>query len=149
MQCRTSANWLTKLKAIQIVHSSEGDRRDSWDGAANDAAAALSLAISQFPVAGSRKVVSFGLSRGGTVALLHASRDKRVSAVVAMSAPTDWFGLMARPYDDWPERVYQAAADYDGSEDDRAVQFFEWFLQDRAHLPNTEIRRRLMASSPR
>lgn len=135
-----------ELQAIDIVHRAEGDRRDSWDGAADDVAAAVSLAVAEIPAADGR-VVSFGLSRGGGVALLHGVRDRRVVAVVAMSAPTDWFALMARADSEWAARIHEAAAGYDGPADDRTVQFYEWFLQDRAALPDQEIRRRLIASS--
>jgi dienelactone hydrolase len=137
-----------ELQAIKAVHRAGGDRRDSWEGATRDVMVALSVVSSVVPAADAERVVSFGLSRGGTVALLHGIRDKRVRAVVAMSAPADWLRLMARPEDDWAARIHQAAVSYDGPADDRAVQFYEWFLQDRAHVPDTELRRRLIASSP-
>lgn len=136
-----------ELQAIKEVHRAQGDRRDSWDGAANDAAAALSLAISKIAAADPERVVSFGVSRGGGVALLHGERDRRVKAVVALSAPTDWFALMKSPEDDWGARIHDAASAYAGPASDRSIQFFEWFLQDRGHMPNAKIRSRMIASS--
>lgn len=138
-----------QLQAIKKMHQAAGDRRDSWDGATNDVIAAVSVAISEIPAWDKKNIFSFGVSRGGGVALLHGQRDKRVTGVIAMSAPTDWTKLMARPDEDWGNRIYEAAKNYDeGSENDRSKQFHEWFLQDRHQLSNREIRRRLIASSP-
>ncbi len=137
-----------QLQAIKQTHAAGGDRRDSYDGAAHDAAEALSVAISEVPAWDQTNAFSFGLSRGGGVALLHGQRDKRVTGVVAMSAPTDWTRLMASPGDDWAGRLYQVATSYVGPTNDRGAQFFEWFLQDRHQLSNQEIRQRLIASSP-
>ena len=137
-----------ELKAIEQMHRSDGDRRDSYDGAAHDAIRALSVATSQITAWDQENAISFGLSRGGGVALLHGQRDRRINGVVALSAPTDWMQLMARADDDWPARIHEMANSYTGPTDDRAAQFFEWFLQDRNHLTNQEIRHRLIASSP-
>lgn len=137
-----------ELQAIKQMHHAGGDRRDSYDGAAKDAAMALTVAISNVPAWDEKHVFSFGLSRGGGVALLHGQRDKRVTGVIAMSAPTDWLQLMSRPGEHWERRIYEAAKNYDGAANDRSVQFYEWFLQGRHDLSNPEIRQRLIASSP-
>lgn len=137
-----------ELQAIATTHRAEGDRRDSWVGAARDVAASVSVAIAHTPAADGERVVSFGVSRGGGVALLHGARDRRVKAVVAMSAPTDWLRHMSSPGEDWGARIQRAAASYAEPTNDRAVQFYEWFLQDREHLADSDVRRRLIGSSP-
>lgn len=137
-----------RLRAVERFHSAAGDRRDSWDGAAEDAMAAVSLARSAVAEANDDLVVSFGLSRGGGVALLHGARDERVTAVVALSAPTDWFSRMARPREDWATAIAVAARDFEAPTNDRAAQFYDWFLRDREGLSDDEVRFRLIASSP-
>ncbi len=137
-----------QLKAIEQTHTAGGDRRDSYDGAAKDVAMALTVAISEVPEWDQKNVFSFGVSRGGGVALLHGQRDKRVTGVISMSAPADWLQLMARPGENWASRIYEAAKNYNGPANDRSAQFYEWFLQDRQHLSNFMARQRLIASSP-
>ncbi len=137
-----------QLQAVKTMFKADGDRRDSWDGAAEDAMAAVTVALQKIEAANKDLIFTCGLSRGGGVALLHGQRDRRVKGVVAMSAPVDWFKLMARPDDDWADRIANAAAEFDGPANDRAAQFFDWFLHQRERMPNRQIRQRLIASSP-
>lgn len=75
-------------------YRSEGDRTDSWDGATDDLLALLTAVSRDVPEADPERVVAFGRSRGGSVALLAAERDPRIRRVAAWAAPTDWFQAM-------------------------------------------------------
>ena len=75
-------------------YRSEGDRTDAWDGATDDALALLELALKTTPEADSARIGIFGQSRGGSVALLAAIRDKRIRTVVSWCGPVDWFTHM-------------------------------------------------------
>ncbi len=74
--------------------TSEGDRRDAWDGATDDTIAFLRAAMQLTPEADTSRVCVFGRSRGGAVALLTGIREARVDCVVSWAAPTDWFSRM-------------------------------------------------------
>ncbi|MDJ0701446.1 MAG: hypothetical protein QNJ07_16475 [Woeseiaceae bacterium] len=131
-----------------VQYDAGGDRRDSWDGAADDMIAFLSVALANLPQADSENVIAFGASRGAGVALLHAARDSRVKAAVGFATPADFFRLMGRPGEDWGESLQEAYEDPQFPENSRESQFIEWFLEDREALPMNEIRRRIIASSP-
>ncbi len=71
--------------------SAGGDFCDAWDGATDDAIAFLNIAQAHTPEANLQRVLASGYSRGATVALLMAERDKRVKVVVAGAGPVDFY----------------------------------------------------------
>jgi dipeptidyl aminopeptidase/acylaminoacyl peptidase len=73
----------------QRKFQSDGDVGDAFDGATTDALALLNVALKQFKHADKNQIAIYGGSRGGTVALLAAARDKRIKKVIAVAAPTD------------------------------------------------------------
>jgi len=83
------------LKFNGTDYISEGDRADSWDGAADDALALLDAALSITPQADENRVCAFGKSRGGSVALLAGIRNPKIKQVLDWAGPVDWFELMA------------------------------------------------------
>lgn len=70
---------------------SRGDFCDAWDGATDDSIAMLNAAEELLPEVNFEKVLVWGGSRGGNVALLMAMRDQRVNTVLAIAAPTDFY----------------------------------------------------------
>jgi hypothetical protein len=71
-----------------------GDRRDAWEGAAEDAMSFLSVAMAATVEIDTARVGVYGYSRGGGVALIVGQRDTRVKAVLDFAGPTDWFTAM-------------------------------------------------------
>jgi dipeptidyl aminopeptidase/acylaminoacyl peptidase len=67
-----------------------------WDGDVDDALALLNAAIATTPEADTTRIGTLGLSRGATVALLAAIRDRRIAAVVEFFGPTDFLGAFVR-----------------------------------------------------
>jgi dipeptidyl aminopeptidase/acylaminoacyl peptidase len=137
--------------AIELAgqtYASEGDRRESWDGATDDAIAFLTSVLALDEPVDRERVGVFGASRGGSVALLMAARDPRLDAAVAFAPATDWFALMARPGEDWLETLLAAESPRGRDQNTREAQFLEWFVDDRRQLPLAEARRRIIASSP-
>ena len=137
--------------AIELAgqtYPSEGDRRDSWDGATDDAMAFLTAVLSLDEPIDRARVGVFGASRGGSVALLVAARDPRFAAAVAFAPAADWFALMGRPGEDWLEALLAAESRQERDQNSREAQFLEWFVDDRRQLPLAEARRRIIASSP-
>jgi hypothetical protein len=132
---------------------SEGDRTDSWDGAADDTIALLSAVLETVPEADPERVGAFGLSRGASVAMLAAARDPRLDCVVAWAGPADWFQLMGTWGWTFEEQVrdglrYQWQP---GKGDGSAAQFIEWFLRgpiDRGSPSLAQVRLRVAMSSP-
>ena len=124
-----------------------GDRRDAWEGAAIDAIAFTTAALAVTPELDPARIVAYGYSRGGGVALLVGQRDPRVRAVVAFAAPTDWFEAMTDEGGPWPARLAAAARDPALPADSLRAQFLDWFVRDGESL--AALRRRLVASSPR
>lgn len=74
-------------------YMSEGKTGDAFNGATTDALALLNVVLQSFVEADHHRISIFGGSRGGTVALLAATRDRRIGKVVAVAAPTDMIGL--------------------------------------------------------
>ena len=74
-------------------YRSEGRLGDAFNGATTDALALLNVVLQNFIEADEHHISIIGGSRGGTVALLAATRDKRIGKVVAVAAPTDMLGL--------------------------------------------------------
>ncbi len=128
---------------------SEGDRRDGWDGAADDARALLSAVLAHYPQADARRVCAFGHSRGATVALLAAERDSRFGCVVAEAAPVDWFTQMTE--DGWslPAAIAEGLT---SRSKPGAIggQFIERFLAPAIDgvWSLEQVRHRMLASSP-
>jgi dipeptidyl aminopeptidase/acylaminoacyl peptidase len=137
--------------AIELAgqtYTSEGDRRDSWDGATDDAIGFLTVVLSLDELVDRERVAVFGASRGGSVALLMAARDPRIDAAVAFAPATDWFSLMGRPGEDWLETLVAAEAQQERDQSTREAQFLEWFVDDRRRPPLAEARRQIISSSP-
>ena len=67
-----------------------------WDQDVDDVLSFLSVAFQEAPELDEERVVALGFSRGGTVALIAAARDKRIDAVVELAGPTDFLGEYAR-----------------------------------------------------
>ena len=74
-------------------YQSEGNVGDAFNGATTDALAFLNVILKTFKTADERRIAIYGGSRGGTVALLAASRDKRIKRAIVVAAPTDMKGL--------------------------------------------------------
>lgn len=74
-------------------YKSGGSVQDAFDGATTDALAMLNATLSSFRQADEDRIAVYGGSRGGTVALLAASRDARISRAVVVAAPTDMKAL--------------------------------------------------------
>lgn len=74
-------------------YQSEGNVGDAFDGATTDALAFLNVAIQSFGQADESHIAIYGGSRGGTVALLASSRDKRIKRAIVVAAPTDMKAL--------------------------------------------------------
>lgn len=74
-------------------YQSEGKVSDAFHGATTDALAFLNVVLNAFEMADEKRIGIFGGSRGGTVALLSAARDKRIKRVVVVAAPTDMKSL--------------------------------------------------------
>jgi hypothetical protein len=130
--------------------TSDGDRNDAWDGATDDVLAMLNVVPAVAPEADTRRVVVFGRSRGGAVALLAGIRDRRFDRVVAWAAPSDWFdgmGLLG-----WSRRELLREGLARRSEPNQtAGQFIQYFLQGALNGREdlSQVRHHLIASSAR
>ena len=109
---------------------SEGEHCDAFDGATDDAIALLNIIESTEEIADINRVAVRGGSRGGTVALLMAERDKRVKMAIAVVGPTNMMELTSKNEND---ATYQC-------------QFLSDLVNGSSTI--TEIRHNLMASSP-
>lgn len=109
---------------------SEGTRDDAFDGATDDAIACLNAVAIAFKEADTTKVMVRGGSRGGTVALLMAERDKRVKLAAGVAFPSDLLGLT---------KTHQQDATYQ-------FQFLNALINNSATLEDTRIK--MIASSP-
>ena len=130
--------------------TSEGDRTDVWDGAADDTIAFLSAALQVTPEADPERIGAFGASRGGTIALLVGARDPRIRAVVAWAAPTDHF-TPAGETSGWSRREsVQLGLDRKSSPSEIGGQFIELFLRGAIARKQSlaAVRRHLLAGSP-
>jgi hypothetical protein len=128
--------------------SADGDRRDAWEGVAEDAIAFLTAALSLTPQIDQERLAAYGYSRGGGVALIMGQRDPRIKAVLAFAPPTDWFSAMGRPGQNWADRLELASRDSALAADTRESQYLDWFVRDRERLPLPDLRRRLVGASP-
>jgi pimeloyl-ACP methyl ester carboxylesterase len=69
---------------------SEGDPFDQCDGGTDDALAFLAVALSTTPAADPDRIVLFGGSRGGNVAMMMGIRRPDVAGAVSLAGPTDY-----------------------------------------------------------
>jgi hypothetical protein len=128
---------------------SEGDRTDNWDGATDDALALLNVALRTTPEIDSARIYSFGRSRGGSVAMLAAIREKRIKGVVEWAGPADWFALMAD--EGWTQReLVEEGLRIHAKPNETAGQFIERFLLKAINGTWTleDTRLKMLASSP-
>lgn len=109
---------------------SEGARNDAFDGAADDVIACLNAVGNAFSEADTNAVMIRGGSRGGTVALLAAERDKRVKLAAGVAFPADLLSLTATHQND---PIYK-------------FQFLNALINQTATLEETRVR--MIASSP-
>ena len=71
-------------------YCSDGFFGDAFDGATDDALRLLYLAQDNFTNIDTNKITIYGVSRGGTVALLAGIRNPEIDFVIAQSGPTDF-----------------------------------------------------------
>jgi dipeptidyl aminopeptidase/acylaminoacyl peptidase len=128
---------------------SEGDRTDSWDGAADDALAFLNAALTITPQADASRICAFGKSRGGSLALLAGIRDPKIKFVIDWAGPVDWFGLMGT--DGWTQKeIVRDALLFKAAPQEEGGQFIERFLAKSisGNQSLREARIKMLASSP-
>ena len=68
-------------------YQSDGNVSDAFDGATTDALAFLNVTLKTFSQADESRIAIYGGSRGGTVALLASSRDKRIKRTIVCCDP--------------------------------------------------------------
>ena len=71
-------------------YCSDGFFGDAFDGATDDALRLMDLAQTQYQGIDTARLAVYGVSRGGTVALLAGSRYPQFNAVIAQSGPVDF-----------------------------------------------------------
>lgn len=74
-------------------YQSDGEVSDAFGGATTDALAFLNVTLKTFQQANENRLSIYGGSRGGTVALLASSIDKRIKRTIVVAAPTDMKAL--------------------------------------------------------
>jgi dipeptidyl aminopeptidase/acylaminoacyl peptidase len=75
------------------AYQSEGEVSDAFDGATTDALAFLNVTLQAFRQSDENRIAIYGGSRGGNVALLASSRDKRIKKAIVVAAPSDMKAL--------------------------------------------------------
>lgn len=115
--------------AIYKSPVSMGTRNDAFDAAADDVISTLDAVATIFK-ADTSKVMVQGGSRGGTVALLTAERDKRIKLSVGVAFPSDLLTLTASHQNDPTYRF----------------QFLDSLINGAISL--AEARKKIIASSP-
>lgn len=121
---------------------SEGTRNNAFDGATDDAIATLNAVASLFANADTSRVLTRGGSRGGTVALLMAARDKRVKRAVGVAFPADFITLTAAHQNDPTYKFQFLDALVAGSKTFRETRLnliASSPLYFVSHLPNTQL----------
>jgi dipeptidyl aminopeptidase/acylaminoacyl peptidase len=114
------------LRIGDRYYCSDGFFGDAFDGATDDALALLNVCLSSVPAADENLVVTLGVSRGGTVALLAGIRDPRIQLVVDLAGPANFLSRKVH------SRYFK--------------QYKYQFLSTKAPIP--ELRKRILASSP-
>jgi dipeptidyl aminopeptidase/acylaminoacyl peptidase len=109
-------------------YQSDGNVSDAFDGATTDALAFKNVILQTFKQADEGRIAIYGGSRGGTVALLAASRDKRIKRVIVVAAPTDMKAL----YQLYPDQF--------------KLLFFNDLLSGK--ITESEARRKFISISP-
>lgn len=135
------------LKVNDLVLTAQGDRRDAWEGATEDARAFLTVALRAVPQLPQQNIIAYGSSRGGGVALLFGERDPRVKRIAAFAAPTDFFSAMGRPGTDWPTALERAKNNPNLEPDTRERQFLDWFVETAPNGTIGEMRHKILMSS--
>jgi hypothetical protein len=136
------------LRVGDVRVAAEGDRRDAWEGVAEDAMSFVTVALTTTPEIDRERLGVYGYSRGGGVALIVGERDPRIRTVLAFAAPTDFHVAMGRPGENWPHRLEVAWREPGLEPDTRESQFLDWFVRERERLPLADLRRRLIGASP-
>ncbi|MEJ1239334.1 prolyl oligopeptidase family serine peptidase [Chryseolinea sp. T2] len=109
-------------------YQSDGAVSDAFGGATTDALAFLNVSLETFRQADESRIAIYGGSRGGTVALLASSRDKRIKRAIVVAAPTDMKAL----YQLYPDQF--------------KLLFFNDLLSGK--ITESEARRRFISTSP-
>jgi hypothetical protein len=131
--------------------TSQGDRRNAWDGATDDALALLEVAVRTVPEVDSSRVCALGQSRGGTIALLAGERSRRIKCVVDISGPVDWFKLMPISTPGWTtQESVESALRNPELYRQGGGWYLQWFLDSAIAGTWTlaDVRHRMLASSP-
>ena len=131
-----------------------GPPTDAWAGAADDGIAFLNAVLAREPLADEGRICVAGKSRGGTVALLIAERDRRVRCAVDWTGPADWFEQQERYGWTLREQVRLALDSRwkPGMGWGSAGQFIEQNLEPTLETGSPElaaVRHRMLAASPR
>ncbi|MCB0278624.1 MAG: acetylxylan esterase [Calditrichaeota bacterium] len=132
-----------------VEYKSEGDPSKGWDGATDDAIALLNVVLDRFPQVDQQRIISFGASRGGTIALLSGIRDSRISYVIDWAGPSDWFRLMT--YYGWTQaEIMNWALSNKSRPQDEGGQFIERFLMEAVQGKKSmqDVRLQMIAGSP-
>lgn len=133
------------VEAAGVRIEAEGDPQDAFDGAATDTVAFVHAAREVVPELDFGRLAVLGWSRGGTVALLSATRTNIFKAVVSFAGPTDFFREMNRS-DQWAAALRTAYTS--GQTHSWEHQQLGFFVYGRDRLPLAALRARLIASSP-
>jgi hypothetical protein len=130
------------------TYQCEGDPDDSWDGATDDAISFISAGLDSCSQADANRMVVFGKSRGGAVAMLLGERDPRVRAIASWSGPAGWIENM--PQFGWNQFEVVREGISAKSPPNRGGQairtFFKPAIEGKMNL--AQVRNRLIASSP-
>lgn len=114
------------LSAYGKRYCADGFFGDAFDGATDDAFRLLYLTQTEFKGVDKQRVAVWGVSRGGTVALLMGARDTTINTIISQSGSVDFFA----------KAVYQR---YN-------LQYKYQFLSKR--VPISKIRAKMLKSSP-
>ncbi len=134
--------------------ASDGDPSDAWDGATDDTLGFLNAALKATPLADPDRIAAYGVSRGGTLALLAGIRDPRIDLVLNVVGPVDHLEAMNRT-EGWTKAELVAdmlsagmVTDFDKAADGWQTfdHFFDRVLSDDESFG--DVRQRLIASSP-
>ena len=79
------------LSAYGKRYCADGFFGDAFDGATDDALRLLDLAKTEFKGVDKRRIAVWGVSRGGTVALLMGARDTTINTIISQSGPVNFF----------------------------------------------------------